>query len=186
MEIRSHIEAFFQRVLERETEIYNEFSLQHELGLHLRTAGVDHKVQFERPVEFFGISKSATTKREIDIAVFSGDRQTPQAIELKFPRNGQVPEQMFSACVDIAFLEDLVRAGFSTSYFVIVAEDSLFWQGRDEHGIYAPFRAGRPIHGLIRKPTGKQDATVDIAGSYMVRWQGGQQLRYAVVEVAQV
>jgi hypothetical protein len=186
MEIRAHIDEFFECVHRGDVEIYNEFSLQHELGLHLRNASPQHKVQFERPVEFFGISKSSTTKRELDIAVFTPDREAPQAIELKFPRNGQVPEQMYSACIDIAFLEDLVHASFGTSYFVIAAEDSLFWQGRDVNGIYAPFRAGAPIHGLIRKPTGKQDGTVDIRGSYRVTWQGDSRPRYAVVEVARV
>jgi hypothetical protein len=186
VEIRSHIDDFFRRVLAGDVEIYNEFSLQHELGLHLRTAAGDHKVQFERAVEFFGVSRSSTVKRELDIAVFTGDRESPQAIELKFPRNGQVPEQMFSACVDIAFLENLVQAGFGTSYFVMAAEDSMFWQGRDDRGIYAYFRAGQPIHGLIRKPTGKQDATVSIVGSYLIHWQGDRRLRYAVVEVGRV
>lgn len=183
MDIRTHIDDFFTHVYAGEIDIYNEFSLQHELGLFIRSAELGHKVQFERPVEYFGIARSATTKRELDLAIFTGDRLKPQAVELKYPRNGQVPEQMYSACIDIAFLEELVRAGFSTSYFVIAAEDPLFWQGRDTGGIYAPFRAQLPVHGLIRKPTGKQDTTVTISGNYSIAWQGPGRPRYAVVEV---
>src|SRR5215471_413115 len=95
------------------TEVYNEFSLQHELGLHLRLRMPEYKVQFERNVFFFFPSRPQCTKKEIDISVFSADnRELLYAIEVKYPRNGQYPEQMFSFCKDIAFAEELHAAGF--------------------------------------------------------------------------
>ena len=39
-----------------EIEVYNEFSLQHELGIYLRNRLEDYKVQFERNTKFFGIT----------------------------------------------------------------------------------------------------------------------------------
>ena len=64
----------------------------------------DYKVQFERNVSFFGII-GITVKHEIDIVIYSEDMAEKYAIELKFPRNGQVPEQMYSFVKDICFME---------------------------------------------------------------------------------
>lgn len=95
--MKAIIQDFVQSVALGRIEIYNEFSLQHELGIHLRKQFPDLKVQFERNVSsLFGIT-SHFTKKEIDICVHSQDgTQKHSAFELKFPRNGQHPEQMFS------------------------------------------------------------------------------------------
>jgi hypothetical protein len=177
------VDGFFLRVGRGEVEIYNEFSLQHELGIHLRSAlGLQCKVQFERPTTYFHISSKAE-KREIDIALFSEDRSVLAAIELKFPRNGQHPEQMFSACIDLAFLEDLVRSGFGFGLFVIAVDDSLFYQGAADRMPYSAFRGGSPLTGEICKPTGRKDRVVRLAGEYVIRWRSVDGLRYAVVIV---
>lgn len=165
-------------------DIYNEISLQHELGVFLRGRLPNYKVRFERNVTHFFESKSSFTKREIDLSVFSPDRSDLKyAIELKYPRNGQHPEQMFSFCKDVVFAEELSDAGFTAACLVIFAEDHLFYEGPQD-GIYGYFRGGRPIHGRIQKPTGKKDAEVVVRGSYSVRWQPiSGSLMYAVVEV---
>jgi hypothetical protein len=112
--ISAAIPRFFEAVGRGEREIYNEFSLQHELGCFLRSCiPPPLKIQFERPVEFFQPCGSAYEKKEIDISVFSPDRSSRVALELKFPRNGQYPEQMFSSCCDLLFLEQLVSGGFA-------------------------------------------------------------------------
>jgi hypothetical protein len=90
---------------------------------------------------------------------------------------------MFSACIDIAFLENLTQGGFGAGYFVIAADDPLFWQGRDTGGIYAPFRNGSSIRGTIRKPTGTKNVSLTLTGEYFVNWQGVSRPRYAAVEV---
>ena len=173
---------FFDLVRRGHVEIYNEFSLQHELGVHLRQAlPPDWKVQFERPVDYFGISRSKTGKKELDITVVRGNEC--HAIELKFPRNGQYPETMFSCCADIEFLEQLTRNGFASGLFIIAAEDRLFHSGPTGSDLYASFRAGLPIHGCIRKPTGARDKQVSITGSYVLEWQPAGPVHYALVRV---
>jgi hypothetical protein len=177
------ISPFIASVASGEIEIYNEFSLQHELGIFLRSRLPTYKTQFERNVRFFVHGNSVFTKREIDIVVFSLDRREWfWAIELKYPRNGQHPEQMFSFCKDVAFVEELRRAGFANAAFVAFADDPLFYRGPTE-GIYGFFRGGRPLHGSIKKPTGLKDMEVTVSGTYSVMWQPVREsLKYCVIE----
>ncbi len=169
MKLDHHITKFTQAVGNGAIEIYNEFSLQHELGLYLRTQLVDCKVQFERNVSHFKLNKSKFEKKEMDIAITSLSDEPLSAIELKYPRNGQVPESMFSFCKDIAFLEQLVSSGFQSAYFLVVADHKQFYSGSSE-GIYGLFRSGMPITGIITKPTGAKDFKVTINGTYTASW----------------
>lgn len=179
------VSTFVESVASGRTEIYNEFSLQHEFGIFLRGKFPGHKVQFERNVAAFFESKAAFKKKEIDISVFSEDtHELKYAVELKFPRNGQYPEQMFKFCEDISFAEELGAAGFSTAGLLVFADDHLFYEGPTD-GIYGYFRGGRALHGQIQKPTGKKDAVVTVRGSYSVKWKPiSGPLMYAVIEVA--
>jgi hypothetical protein len=178
------VTPFVSAVASGKVEVYNEFSLQHELGFFLRNALPELKLQFERNVGYFFPDKTNFTKREIDISGFSPvDKTLAFAIELKYPRNGQYPEQMFSFCKDIAFAEELVAAGFPRSAFVVFADDHLFYRGPTA-GIYGYFRGGRPIHGRIQKPTAKKDDEVSIHGRYSVKWESiSGSLKFAIVEV---
>jgi hypothetical protein len=124
------VQDFIQSIALGQTEIYNEFSLQHELGIHLRKHLPEMKVRFERNVSSLFASTSQFKKKEIDICICSQDgAQKDSAFELKFPRNGQHPEQMFSFCKDIAFLEQLKQAGFLKTYFLVFVDDILFYEG---------------------------------------------------------
>lgn len=183
--IATEVPKFFELVRSNDVEIYNEFSLQHELGIVLRSrVPAPAKIHFERPVGFFQPRTAEYEKKEIDISIFTPDRADRVAIELKFPRNGQYPEQMFKACSDIAFLEQLVRGGFSAGIFVMAADDPLFRTGRDVDGIYAHFRVGSPIAGRIRKPTGKSDRTITMRGRYVIEWHSvSERLNYCMVQV---
>jgi len=69
IDLREAIDEFFEQVATGTIEIYNECSLQHELGIFLRLAMPmgQFKVQFERPVSFFSLNKSAFVKNEIDL-----------------------------------------------------------------------------------------------------------------------
>ncbi len=165
------VTEFLALVGRAEVEVYNEFSLQHELGFYLRKCCTDGtRGNFERPVSYFGFPAANFTKREIDICLLSPDKKPRVAVELKFPRQGQHPEQMFAACQDIAFLEELVAAGFEAGLFVMLVDDELFYGGRDQVGIYRFFRGGLPINGRIVRPTGQRDSWVQVRGSYSVRW----------------
>ncbi len=187
LELVANVHAFFDRLKVSGIEIYNEFSLQHELGGYLRSvvARDKYRVQFERPAGFFGIPSDQLLKKEIDITVFSHDGTHKAAVELKFPRNGQYPEQMFNACKDVAFLEQLVERGFDSGLFVMAADDRLFYQGSDTGGVYSYFRSGKPICGLVRKPTGARDESFAIRGSYILTWRKlpDLELRYACISV---
>ena len=77
--------------------IYNEFSLQHELGIFLRKRLSNiYKVEFERNISFFlGKENSKKLiKKEIDIVIYDKEKNKKIAIELKRPLNGQYPEHM--------------------------------------------------------------------------------------------
>ncbi len=108
MNLERLLNEFMGLVASGEVEVYNEFSLQHELGIFLRAKLMGYKVQFERNTKFFGIT--GTVKHEIDIVVYNDKEK--HAIELKYPLNGQYPEQMFSFVKDIKFMEELKEAGF--------------------------------------------------------------------------
>ena len=113
------------------------------------------------------------------------------AIELKFPRNGQYPEQMFSFVKDLVFLEQLKAAGFGQAALVIFADDPLFYEGPTS-GIYDYFRARKgtlvaeqKLCGQITKPTGSRDEELLLHGEYLVTWKPVRdKLRYAVIEVS--
>ena len=181
------IDQFATEIASGNVEIYNEFSLQHELGIFLRNRSPKFcKVQFERNVSYFRMDETVTLKREIDISVFFNPQNPIAALELKYPRNGQYPEQMFSFCKDIAFLESLVASGFQRAIFVVFADDKLFYQGQGG-GVYEFFRLGRELHGAITKPTGKKNVKVEIRGTYKIHWKPViESLRYAAVTVSAI
>ncbi|WP_426433866.1 hypothetical protein [Bradyrhizobium genosp. P] len=188
IDLQSLCSKFAASVKRGDVEIYNEFSLQHELGIFLRTEIAGNKVQFERNVSFFFRSDGQPfTKREIDIVVYSPNKSDLlAAIELKYPRNGQYPEQMFSFCKDIAFCEELRRSGFQFAATVIFADDPLFYKGPSA-GIYGYFRGQRSLTGAIKKPTGKQREEVTLAGKYVVHWKPVTgSLMYTVVEASAI
>lgn len=172
MDILGSIIHLVELVQLGEIEVYNEISVQHELGIILRSGLPEGlKIQFERPVDYFGLNRNDFVKREIDITAFSLDKSTKHAVEIKYPRNGQYPEQMFSSCKDILFLEQLLRAGFSTCHFLMLADDPLFYERGSKIGIYENFRGNKPISGTIRKPTHPKDKLITISGTYSVIWK---------------
>lgn len=185
MNLESHLKDFFSAVGKNEIEIYNEFSLQHELGVFLRSRLEGSKVQFERNVAHFSFEKSLFEKKEIDISITDSINGNLLAvIELKFPRNGQVPESMYSFCKDIAFLEQLAATGFQAAYFLALADDPAFYSGKPD-GIYGLFRNGRPISGIIQKPTGAKDSHVSISGEYAASWHAiANGMKYCLIRVA--
>ena len=180
--IKKTIEKLVAGIGKGQIEIYNEFSLQHELGILLRSEFPSDKVQFERNISYF-FNSDKFIKKEIDIVVFSPDKSILKyAIELKFPRNGQHPEQMFSFCKDILFTEQLKASGFQKTFLIIFADDRLFYSGNAD-GIYGYFRQNKQLHGTIQKPTGLKNETVELKGTYQVNWTVATgDLKYAIIE----
>jgi hypothetical protein len=78
LNLRQLVDDFFLFVQSKSIEIYNEFSLQHELGIFLREKLPDYRIQFERNVSYFLIN-SKTIKKEIDISIFNDDKSDVNA-----------------------------------------------------------------------------------------------------------
>lgn len=176
------IDLFFDKIKENKIDVYNEFSLQHELGIYLRNQIGDYKIEFERNVAHFGFDKTQFIKREADISVYINSNLY-STIELKYPRNGQVPEQMFSFVKDLKFLEQLTSKGFQKGYLIVLTDDPLFYSGKNE-GIYSYFRSKKIITGTFQKPTGKKDETIQLTNEYIASWKDlNSNLKYCVLEV---
>ena len=69
------INSFVQSVRMGKVEVYNEFSLQHELGLFVCTHLSGYKVEFERNVShFFKTRRSSLKGRDRYIGLFNRAR----------------------------------------------------------------------------------------------------------------
>ena len=132
IDLKNLIEKFLKDTTVMNSDrIYNEFSLQFELGFFLREElkNKGFKVQFERNVEFFGGNKDDFVKKEIDIVVFKEDNPEKFAIELKLPPNFKKPpkpffvKRMHHFVNDIQFMEEVQgcsitkgKLGFTKTY----------------------------------------------------------------------
>ena len=90
MDLRKKINDFIEeyRNVSDGSAVYNEFSLQHELGFFLRRRlkGEGYKVEFERNVSFFGIingNGNKLTKHEIDISIYKKDAVSRKHVLLR-------------------------------------------------------------------------------------------------------
>lgn len=129
----------------KEEQIYNEFSLQHELGFFLKhKLNNTYKVEFERNISYFNLDRNTNfVKKYIDIVIYN--EKEKYAIELKFPRNGQYPRQMQSFIKDIRFTEQLKESGFTQTYCLTIVDDKNYYterhrQNNNIHQIYNYFR----------------------------------------------
>ncbi len=172
-DLKAHISKFFQQAASNGIELYNEYSLQHELGIYLRKIlqSKQYKVQFERNIGFFGIQD--TVKKEIDIVVYNDQERF--AIELKFPRNGAYPRRMFQFIEDICFIEQLRDKGFDGGCAVALVDDPKFYsaKGLKTEGIYAYFRGEKPapIKESIGNPIKNEEPScLEIQEERQVEW----------------
>lgn len=170
-DLRVVLDEFMTTLKKGEIEIYNEFSLQLELAIFLRgKLGSHYNVQLERNVSFFGLNKSNFLKKEMDIVIFDQSKKERYCIELKFPVNGQFPEQMFSICKDIKFLEQLINVGFTECYELVVVDSHNFYNDRGGSDIYEMFRKNKVLAGKVVKPTGQMDEEFILDNEYRLEW----------------
>ena len=130
--------------------VYNEISLQHELGLYLRARllGLGYSVLFEKNVkELVSVDCRHFLKKEIDLVLSNGIEKF--AVELKFPRDGQYPDQMVYFLKDIAFIDQLIEAGFDGGAVATLVDDPLFYSN-NKNSEY-PYSIFRSEHIVIRK-----------------------------------
>ncbi|WP_394526939.1 hypothetical protein [Lacrimispora sp. JR3] len=182
--IEQRLHDFFGYMQESNIEIYNEFSLQHELGIFLRQQLPDYKVQFERNVSFF-CKNAKTIKKEIDIVIYNDKLKERYAIELKHPLNGQYPEQMYAFVKDIKFMEELKAQGFTQNFAIVLVNDRLFYTGSNNSGVYRYFREEKRVYGKIYKPTGvgKMEDYIILDGNYPICWLDLGIQKYYIVSI---
>ena len=189
MELLPIIQSLAELVASGQIEIYNEVSIQHELAILLRQQlDSAFRVQLERNVSYFNVENKDNEpflKKEMDIIVFDTAQKEKHCIELKYPLNGQVPVQMFKACEDVRFLEQLTSSGFDKSYFVLFAEDPTFYSNMGDSGIYRSFRKDKLIKDLILGTTGPvRDQRLCFNGKYRIEWKTVKNaMKYFVIEV---
>jgi len=185
MDIQNLVYDFVGRIKSNDIEIYNEASIQHELAIFLRPILKDFYIQLERNISYFNYDKQKFEKKEIDLVIFNKDKSVKTAIELKFPKNGQYPEQMFSFCKDIKFLEQLKDNGFQDNLFIAFADDGNFWNDKGEEGtIYHKFRNLKILDKQIIKPTGTKDKIIELNGQYKIKWEDiNDSIKFFIIKI---
>lgn len=158
--------------------IYNEYSLQFELGCFLRKNGYD--VYFEKNVRDYNINKANTYKSEIDLVVEKGNKK--YAIELKYPKNGQYPEEMYQFIRDIAFTQQLLGNNnnkvFEKTYCLTVTNQKGFIYGSAgrtprTQAIYQCFRNNLQIkidNKSYGNPTGNATSSYTVSNIIKEKW----------------
>ncbi len=172
MDIQSIVNEFIENIKNNKIDLYNEAGIQYELAIFLRSRLKNYKIQLERNISYFGLNKNKFEKKEIDVIIFSVDKKEKLAIEIKFPSNGQYPEQIFSFCKDIKFLEQLKDCGFENNLFLVFTNQRNFWSNKGKEGtIYYKFRNKKVLDGIITKPTGSKDEVIELVGKYNIEWK---------------
>lgn len=183
MNIKKHIEMFARTKINNDN-VYNEFSLQHELGFYLREKLKSFKVEFERNVKFFSDNQDENflkkfVKKEMDIVAYKENTKNLEkyAIELKYPTNGAYPRRMFQFVEDIKFMEQVKdELGFTKTYCLTLISDSQkgipfrYSSRKNEGEIYHYFRNNREIHGKITNPLNISEVH-DIKRKFSIEWQ---------------
>lgn len=89
---------------------------------------------------------------------------------------------MYSFVKDIKFMEQLKKRGFDSTFAVTLVNDDNFISGNKTDGIYAYFREGREINGIITKPTGAKNESIEVEGNYKINWIKNGNYHYYIVE----
>ena len=160
------IKKFFRSPPKDVGSIYNERSLQLEIGYLLRCEGFE--VQFERPFNAERPTES-TKPPKTNLDLFVIVQQETTAIELKVPLNKRHPETLYDYCADLEFVEALIRSGqVQFGLCLMMTNDPVFWQdsgrGSEIHNYFR--RNGEILTGTIGKPTGARDTNIVLTGRY--------------------
>lgn len=179
-----HLKGFFDLyVNDAAIELYNEFSVYHEVGNHLqRLFTADFRINYMRPVQFFDIY-APTAKTFIDIAIFDEEVDRYHAIEVVFIKDEPHLEKMFEICTGIRFMEELVEYGWRESYVLLIADLPLERHPDGTHP-HPLFRGETVIEGEIQSPDERAQTILDIRGSYTIEWNALEDgFHYATIVV---
>ena len=83
----------------------------------------------------------------------------------------------------IRFMEELKEQGFTNTYCFTLVDDKNFYSGRVQDGIYSFFRAGKPISGIIEKPTTDDVPSINISKEYVVSWEPCGNMKYYLIKI---
>ena len=187
--------ADFMSARDYQISVYNEISLQHELGLYLkaRLLGLGYSICFEKNVkDVVSVQGNQFLKKEIDLLISNGSEK--YTVELKYPRKGQYPNQMVEFLKDVAFAEQIKNAGFDGSAVVTLVDDPLFYADSKEKKY--PYKVFRTKRIVIRKgmqlkyATGKKKNTCffcfhkgHTASWYCLSasWKSSEKQRYYII-----
>lgn len=164
--IADWIASYLNEPGENAGPVYNERSLQLEMGFALRRDGF--QVEFERPFRVPRLEGS-TLKPKLNLDLLVRQGADVAAVELKVPLSGRHPETMYDFCADIEFVESLKRAQVANHGFcLLLTRDQAFWtdsgRGSEIHDAFR--RAESIVSGTVYKPTGARDTNVVLGGSY--------------------
>ena len=153
--------------------IYNEFSLQHELGIFLRKNLIGYwKIFFEKNIyndkKLEYANKCPWVKKEIDLIAIKyknslfNNIEAKYAIELKFAKgkNARTPENMFDFIRDIRFTEQVKEyRNFTKCFVLIIVDAEKYYYNKNQYynkktnWIYKIFR---------REKNDKEEISIDI------------------------
>lgn len=119
-----------------ECNIYNEISLQHELGKFLENKlKYDYHVFYEKNMYDTKKEKEqyGWVKKEVDIVIVSKDKEQKEkyAIELKFSKgeNARTPENLYDYIKDIKFMELVKKIKeYTNVYNFIIANSQKYYK----------------------------------------------------------
>lgn len=152
--------------------IYNEISLQHELGKFLeKELGEDYKVFYEKSMYNHNEKTEEWVKKEADLVIIRKDQKEKYAIELKFSKgeNARTPETLFDYIKDIRFMEVVkAKKGYTNVYNFMIANSQKYYKYElnnekdKKYDIYKMFRI-KPKDGeqkrkfnILQKPEGME------------------------------
>ncbi|WP_316787083.1 hypothetical protein [Pedobacter frigiditerrae] len=133
---------FFKNLEAKQTELYSEAGLQHELAIYLRINHPEFTVKLEYPTTWI-YPNSKLIKKEMDIYIQRGEDK--YLIELKMLKsNSGTPNQLYKTIEDVKFGEQLVELGFTNSYCILISNNPSVWQAKTAKGmIYKMFNGDR-------------------------------------------
>lgn len=179
LDLKTYIDEFMNSSIICDDNIYNEFSLQHELGIFLRfkLESQGFKVKFEKNVDEFKESeKKDFVKKEMDLVVLNKSKNEKFAVELKFPTNGAHSKRMYDFIKDIKFMEQVkYDLNFTKTFCLCVVNSEKKGDGFRlgkvcSNDIFKYFRGSKPskIKELIKMS--KKNKSFDIKDEHQIEW----------------
>ena len=182
----SDIHKFFELIDKGEIEVYNEASVQFELGWYLKKKFPSAKISLERNISHLKFNKSEFEKSETDILFTDTLNHSHSIIELKAPINqDQVrPVTVFEWIKDLKFLEQLTKKGISC-YSIFITDNKGYLDSNRKTGRLLKDFRNKNISGEYQKhlKSSEKNEIIFINNTYQFEWKAiGKGLFYFIAE----